>query len=60
MSAFNSSSHTGSTESVLITKVVQDALLRQAKLMPTVLDYSAQAQPGVKEIDILDVRYEDC
>jgi N4-gp56 family major capsid protein len=52
MAAFTAATNTGDTQSVLISKIVQDALLREAKLMPTVLDYSSQAQPGVKQIEI--------
>lgn len=49
---FNSSAHTSATEATLISSIVQDQLLREAKLLPTVSDYSAMALKGVKQIDL--------
>lgn len=49
---FTSSGHTSATEATLISSIVQDQLLREAKLLPTVSDYSAMAKKGVKTIDL--------
>ena len=51
MAAF-STAQTGSLEMELILSIVQEELVRSAKLRPTVLDYSAQAGKGVKQINI--------
>jgi len=42
----------GLTEDVLLSRMVQDKLLRTAKLRSTVTDYSAKAMKGYKEIQI--------
>jgi N4-gp56 family major capsid protein len=43
---------TGPTEMDLILSVVQDELIRAAKLRPTVVDMSSSAEKGVKTIEI--------
>lgn len=42
----------GSTEDVVILSIVQEQLLSRAVVRPTVMDMSAQAVKGVKEIEI--------
>ncbi len=42
----------GVTEDVLISRMVQDKLLKTAKLRSTITDMSASAGKGIKEIDI--------
>lgn len=44
--------NTGPTEMDLILSIVQEELVRSAKLRPTVRDFSAQAEQGVKQIEI--------
>lgn len=43
---------TGSLEMDLILSVVQEELIRKAKLRPTVMDMSANVEKGLKSIDI--------
>ena len=45
-------SQTGPTEMDLILSVVQDELIRAAKLRPTVMDMSSRAEKGIKSIEI--------
>lgn len=47
-----SAANTGSTEMDLILSIVQEELIRSAKLRPTVMDFSASAGKGIKSIDI--------
>jgi len=43
---------TGSTEMELIASIVQEELIRTAKLRPTVRDESARATKGIKQIEL--------
>ena len=52
MATFTASANTGTTESTIISSIVQDELLRSAKLRPTITDMSSMAQKGVKSIDV--------
>lgn len=47
-----SAANTGSTEMDLILSIVQEELIRSAKLRPTVMDFSASANKGIKSIDV--------
>lgn len=49
---FTSAANTGPTEMDLILGVVQDELIRSAKLLPTVTDYTSSVADGIKSIDI--------
>lgn len=50
--AFTSAANTGPTEMDFISSIVQEELIRSAKLRPTVTDYSSMADKGIKSIDI--------
>lgn len=52
MATFTSAANTGATEMELISSMVQEELLRQAKLRPTVRDVSSMAMKGVKSIEL--------
>ena len=43
---------TGTTQMDFIMSIVQEELIRSAKLRPTVVDLSSQADKGVQNIDI--------
>ena len=49
---FTSAANTGPTEMDLILSIVQEELVRSAKLRPTVTDYSSFAEKGMKSIEI--------
>lgn len=49
---FTSAANTGPTEMDLILSIVQEQLIREGKLLPTVTDYSAQVIEGIKQIEI--------
>ena len=51
MAAFTTA-NTGPTEMDLILSIVQEELIRKAKLRPTVVDLSSQAEKGLKSIEI--------
>ena len=50
--AFTSAAHTGDTEMELILSIVQEELVHEAKLLPTVTDYSAMIEKGAKSLDV--------
>ena len=45
-------SNVGVTEDVLLSRMIQDKLLKTAKLRSTITDHSAKAGKGIKEIDL--------
>lgn len=51
MAAF-STGQTGSLEMTMILSIVQEELIRSAKLRPTVMDLSSQAVKGVKQLEV--------
>jgi N4-gp56 family major capsid protein len=49
---FTAAANTGATEMELILSIVQEELVRSGKLLPTVRDFSASVEKGVKSIEI--------
>ena len=49
---FTSAANTGPTEMDLILGVVQDELIRSAKLLTTIVDYTSSVADGIKQIEI--------
>lgn len=52
MAVHTSAANTGATEMEIISSIVQDELIRSAKLRPTITDRSDMAEKGIKVIDL--------